>query len=301
MNIALRNVTKSFRQGRGRTGARATALADVTLDLAGGMTALLGPNGAGKTTLMRICVGVLRPDSGSVLIGGHDLATAGGRTAVKRMLGYLPQNLALYDDLTGAEFLDYIALLKGCDDKLARRRQVEELLELTALTSHASRKVGGYSGGMRRRLGIAQALLGDPRLIIVDEPTAGLDPAERMRFRALLASLGTENRTVILSTHILDDASQTCPEAVVLNEGRIAYHGSTRELAQAASGQAFLLPPGVPVPGAATIVNAVSDERGTSYRVVTDVAPPGAEPVTPTLEDGYVALLGHAALGSVPS
>lgn len=300
MNIVMTNVRKSFRHGRRVGGGRATALAGVTLRLGGGMVALLGPNGAGKTTLMRICVSVLRPDSGSVLVGGHDLATASGRTAVKRALGYLPQQLSFYDDLTGAEFLDYVALLKRCADRRARRSQAERLLALTGLAGHADRKIGSYSGGMRRRLGIAQALLGDPRLIVVDEPTAGLDPAERMRFRALLASLGSEGRTVILSTHILNDAAQACQEAIVLSNGKVAYHGAIHELAEAAAGRTFLLPPGVSAPPSAAIVNAAPGQGGIRFRVVTSDPPPSAEPAEPTLEDGYAALLGPTAVDNVP-
>lgn len=286
MNITITDVNKTYRRGGKRR-----ALDGVTLSVDGGMVALLGANGAGKTTLMRICVGVLRPDSGRVLIGGHDMATAEGRTAAKRTLGYLPQELALYDDLTGREFLDYIALLKGIDGKRSRRGQVARTLELTGLSEHGDRRVGAYSGGMKRRLGIAQALLGDPRLLIVDEPTAGLDPSERMRFRSLLAGLGSERRAVILSTHILDDAAQTCADTIVLNEGRVAYQGSTADLAAVAEDRTYLLPPGAQVPPDAIVVNAAAEVTGTRYRVVSDRPPAGGAPVPPRLEDGYAALL----------
>ncbi|WP_344800041.1 ATP-binding cassette domain-containing protein, partial [Actinokineospora diospyrosa] len=155
-------------------------------------------------------------------------------------------------------------------------------------TEHRSRRVGMLSGGMRRRLGIAQALLGDPRLIVVDEPTAGLDPHERMRFRALLAQLGGD-RVTILSTHILDDVAQTCPQVCVLSGGTLRYHGSTAGLTDAAAGRTYLLRSSTP-PTEGTVVNAVTDAAGTEYRVVGD-PPPGAAVITPTLEDGYVALL----------
>ena len=281
VNIVIEGVGKVYRGGH-------TALEGVDLRIGPGMTGLLGPNGAGKTTLMRILTGVLRPTSGRVRIGDHDLATSAGRTAVKRMLGYLPQELALYPDLTAREFLDYIALLKGIDDKRARHEQVEALVGQVGLEDHRARRVGGFSGGMKRRLGIAQALLGDPRLIVVDEPTSGLDPQERMRFRALLAGLGRD-RIMILSTHILDDVAQTCPRVCVLNEGRVRYHGTTAGLTEAAAGRTYRLVSNTR-PEQGTIVNAVSRPEGTEYRLVGP-PPPGAQLVNPSLEDGYVALL----------
>ncbi|MFT7835909.1 ABC transporter ATP-binding protein [Saccharothrix sp. BKS2] len=282
MEIVIDQLSKVYRGGK-------HALAGVDLRVGAGMTGLLGPNGAGKTTLMRILTGVLRPTGGRVLVGDHDLATSAGRTAVKRMLGYLPQELALYPDLTGREFLDYIALLKGVDDKRARRAQVDALLAEVGLEEHAQRRVGAYSGGMKRRLGIAQALLGDPRLIIVDEPTSGLDPHERMRFRALLARVG-RNRIMILSTHILDDVAQSCPRVCVLNSGHVVYHGSTTGLTEAAVGRTYVLRTEAP-PLSATVVNAVATPEGTEYRLVGGELPPGARVVPPSLEDGYVALL----------
>lgn len=284
MHIAITNMTKVYRGG-------VRALDDVDLELGSGMTGLLGANGAGKTTLMRTLTGIIKPTAGTVTVGGHDLATTAGRSAVKRMLGYLPQDLDLYPDLTGREFLDYVALLKGLDDKTARGRQIDTLLERIALSSVARRRVGGYSGGMKRRLGIAQALLGDPRLLIVDEPTAGLDPEERMRFRALLAGLG-EDRSVILSTHILDDVAQTCPRVATLAAGRLVYDGTTSGLSQVAAGRTWTITTtGAPPAGEHAVVTAVTTPTGTAYRIVTDTPPAGAEAVDPGLEDGYLALM----------
>jgi ABC-type multidrug transport system ATPase subunit len=281
VNIVIEGLGKVYRGGH-------AALDGVDLQIGRGMTGLLGPNGAGKTTLMRILTGVLRPTSGRVLVGDHDLATSSGRTAVKRMLGYLPQELALYPDLTAREFLDYIALLKGIDDKSVRFAQVGVRLGQVGLEDHGSRRVGGFSGGMKRRLGIAQALLGDPQLIVVDEPTSGLDPQERMRFRALLAGLGSD-RIMILSTHILDDVAQTCPRVCVLNQGKLLYHGTTTGLTDAAADRTYRLRSAT-LPDEGTVVNAVSGPEGTEYRLV-GTPPPGADLVTPSLEDGYVALL----------
>lgn len=284
MDVAMHQLSKSYRRS-------VKALDGVDLSFGDGMTGLLGSNGAGKTTLMRILTGVLRPSSGHVTVGDHDLGSRAGRVAVKRMLGYLPQELDLYPDLNGRELLDYLALLKGVDDRRVRRDQIDNLLDLVGLSDAADRRVGGYSGGMKRRIGIAQAMLGDPRLIIVDEPTAGLDPEERMRFRSLLASLGS-HRTVVLSTHILEDVSQTCPNVAVLATGRVVYHGPTAGLVDAAHGRTFsvLSTSGPPV-GDIDIVNAQITGQGTLYRVVTDDAPAQAEEILPTLEDGYVALM----------
>src|SRR5689334_3696684 len=163
MRIEISGLTKTYRGG-------VHAIDGLDLDIPTGMFGLLGANGAGKTTLMRILAGIVRPTSGRVLAGGHDIGTSTGRTAVQRDLGYLPQDLGVYPDLTARQFLDYVALLKGLDDRSARRRRVAELLEVVALTGDADRRLRGFSGGMRQRVGIAQALLADPRLLIVDEP-----------------------------------------------------------------------------------------------------------------------------------
>lgn len=275
---------------------RVVALHSVDLTVPGGMFGLLGTNGAGKTTLMRILAGVLLPTAGRVRVGGHDLATRRGRVEVQRRLGYLPQDLGLYPDLTAREFLDYVGLLKGLDDTAARRRQVGELLELVGLADVADRRLKGFSGGMRRRVGIAQALLGDPALLVVDEPTAGLDPEERVRFRTLLAGLAGD-RTVLLSTHIVEDVAQTCRQVAVMTAGRVVYQGAVADLARRAEGATWevTLPPGAPPPDG-VVVSAVSDADGTRYRVVTPAAPgPDAVPVAPTLEDGYVALMRRTA------
>lgn len=283
MFISIDHLGKDFRK-------KPAALDDVTLDLPQGMIGLLGSNGAGKTTLMRILCGIIQPTRGRVLIDGHDLADAGARRAVKKTLGYLPQDVEPYPNLTPLEFLDYVGVLKGIDSATDRRRQARELIAQVGLNDAKDRKVGGFSGGMRRRVGIAQALMGDPELLVVDEPTAGLDPEERMRFRTLLASLG-HNRTVILSTHILDDVAQTCPYVFVLREGRLRYDGPTDGLIDAARGRTWLTASRTaPPPEDVTVVNATTTGAGTQYRIVTDTPPADATPVDPNLEDGYMAL-----------
>jgi ABC-2 type transport system ATP-binding protein len=283
MQINVTDLTKTFRRVR--------ALDGVDLTVTAGMFGLLGANGAGKTTLMRILAGLLRPTAGRVRIGGHDVTTGQGRLAVQRVLGYLPQDLGVYPDLTAREFLDYLALLKGIDHRPTRRRRVGELLEVVSLGEAADRRLRGFSGGMRRRVGIAQALLADPKLLIVDEPTAGLDPEERIRFRTLLSHLAG-NRTVLLSTHIVEDIAQTCHELAVLARGRLVFRGTVTALAEHARGHVWSLDTTGPAPSDGTIVSALPHGGGMRYRVVAADPPAGAaEPVEPTLEDGYLALV----------
>ena len=216
--IEIKQLTKTYRGG-------VHALNGIDLTIGTGMFGLVGPNGAGKTTLMRILAGLLRASGGSVTVFGNDLATNAGRQAAKANLGYLPQDLGLYPNLNAYEFLDYMAILKGVTDKGERQRQIADLLEKVRLTDAAKRRLKTYSGGMKRRIGIAQALLGDPKLLIVDEPTAGLDPEERVRFRNLLSDMAAE-RTIILSTHIVEDISQSCNDLAVLRGGRVIFRGS---------------------------------------------------------------------------
>ncbi|PHP52555.1 ATP-binding cassette domain-containing protein [Actinomyces ruminis] len=283
MFISLDHIGKDFR-------GKPAALDEITLDLPSGMIGLLGSNGAGKTTLMRILCGIIQPTRGEVFIDGHNLAKASVRRTLKKTLGYLPQDIEPYPNLTPLEFLDYVGVLKGIDSKSSRRRQATELVSVVGLASAKDRRIGGFSGGMRRRVGIAQALMGDPKLLIVDEPTAGLDPEERVRFRTLLASLGQE-RTVVLSTHILDDVAQTCPYVFVLRDGHLRYDGATSGLIGAAKGRTWITAEQVaPPPERTTVVNAITTPRGTRYRVITDNPPAGAVPAEPSLEDGYMAL-----------
>jgi ABC-2 type transport system ATP-binding protein len=277
--------------GLRRRFGRVEALRGVDLTVTGGMFGLLGANGAGKTTLMRILAGVLPPSAGRVLVGGHDVTSRSGRLAVQRRLGYLPQDLGLYPDLSAREFLDYVGLLKGLDGGAARRRQIDELLEVVGLSDVGRRKLKGFSGGMRRRIGIAQALLGDPDLLVVDEPTAGLDPEERIRFRMLLAGLAGR-RTVLLSTHIVEDVAQTCRLTAVMAGGRVVFTGAVSDLIGHARDATWEVVTAGPPPESGVVVSAISRADGTHYRVVSRTRPdPAAEPVAPSLEEGYVALM----------
>ena len=290
MTIDIVHLTKTY--GRGAHAVH--ALCDITLGIGPGMFGLLGPNGAGKTTLMRILAGLARATGGEVTVGGHGLATEAGRVAVKDRLGYLPQELGLYPELTARQFLDYMGILKRLAHPADRRRRVGAALDATGLSDVADRKLKGFSGGMKRRVGIAQALLNDPAILIVDEPTAGLDPEERIRFRNLLVDLARD-RIVILSTHIVEDISQTCGDLAVLDSGRLRFRGSPTELVARAQGVAWEVrsSDGAKPGGDLVVVSTLHLADGVQYRVVgTDVARyPGARPVQPSLEDGYVWLM----------
>ncbi len=282
MNLSVHGVGKSY--------GRVQALTRIDLELEQGMFGLLGPNGAGKTTLLRILVGITRADSGSVRVDGKDVTREPGRTNLRRRLGYLPQEFGFYPEMTAAQFLDYMAILKEMDDGSMRRRHIREVLELVGLREDADRRLKGFSGGMRRRVGIAQALLADPDILIVDEPTAGLDPEERIRLRNLLAGLATD-RLVILSTHIVEDISQTCRNLALVAVGEVVYDGSVANFIDAARGVVWELrtADGASPPTGWTQVATVAEAGGVRYRLVGEGAPaPAAIPQPASLEDAYV-------------
>src|ERR1041385_6734790 len=203
------------------------ALRGVSLDLAPGVYGLLGPNGSGKTTLMKIIATLLEPDSGTIDMDGADLL--GDKDHTRRMLGYLPQDFGLYPTLTAWQMLDYFAKLKGVTNRKERHALIDALLDRVNLSAERSQRLGGFSGGMRQRLGIAQALIGEPQLIIVDEPTAGLDPEERVRFHNLISESATEDTVVILSTHIVSDVSNLCSRMAIIRHGKILSTCSPHE------------------------------------------------------------------------
>jgi len=285
MKIIVDDLTKTYRGG-------VQALKGVDLTIENGMFGLLGPNGAGKTTLMRILAGILRPSSGTIRVGEYDGTTERGRTAIKRVLGYLPQDLGLYPDLSAHEFLDYVGILKGLDDRKARKARVEELLEVVSLSNVAHRKIKTFSGGMKRRVGIAQALLNDPQLLIVDEPTAGLDPEERIRFRNLLADLGGD-RVVLLSTHIVEDIAQTCHNLAIMKSGQVVFQGTTTDLIRETTGKVWIITTqGTRPEGNFTVVSTLNMGATIQYRIVGEPSPHAeAVPTDPVLEDGYVWLM----------
>jgi len=274
------------------------ALNGIDLTIGTGMFGLVGPNGAGKTTLMRILAGLLNASEGIVTVFGHHLATYEGRQRAKAMLGYLPQDLGLYPNLNAYEFLDYMAILKGVTDKQQRKQQIDDLLEKVRLTDAASRRLKTYSGGMKRRVGIAQALLGDPKLLIVDEPTAGLDPEERVRFRNLLSDMAQE-RTIILSSHIVEDISQSCSDLAIMQKGRVIYRGTPTQLIEQARGHVWVIKGNGERPSEElTLVSTLQLHDGVQYRVVGNPAGYDAVSATePSLEDGYMWLMREHKAG----
>src|SRR5512139_1027852 len=285
--ISISNLTKTY-------PGKVQALRGVDLEIGGGMFGLVGPNGAGKTTLMRILAGLVRPTGGTVSVLGQDVTTPRGKLATKAVLGYLPQELGLYPNLTAREFLDYIAMLKGVTDRAIRRRQVNDVLQQVRLSDEVDRQLKTYSGGMKRRVGIAQALLGDPQLLIVDEPTAGLDPEERVRLRNLLADMAAR-RIVILSTHIVEDISQSCTDLAVIAHGKVLFHAAPRELIGRARGHVWTINSSGERPNAGlTIVSTLQLQDTVQYRVLGDPHGHAATPTEPSLEDGYLWLMNNA-------
>jgi ABC-2 type transport system ATP-binding protein len=289
MNLRIENLSKTYPNGT-------RALDDVSLTIAPGMFGLLGPNGAGKSTLMRIIATLQEPDAGRVQLGEIDALR--DKEAVRRTLGYLPQEFGVYPKVSAEDLLDHFAVLKGITDTGERRRLVTALLEQTNLQSDRAKLLGGFSGGMRQRFGIAVALLGNPRLIIVDEPTAGLDPEERVRFLNLLAELG-QNSIVILSTHIVDDVSELCSRVAIIDHGRIRLEDDPQSAVARLHGRIWRRVVGrdelarhqqeLPVLSTKLLAGR------TVLRVLSDASPEsGYEPAEPGLEDVYFAAMRTA-------
>ena len=285
--ISIRNLVKVY-------PGPVAALQGVSLEIPSGMFGLLGPNGAGKTTLMRILSGVLEPTSGEVWVDGANVLS--NPQQLWQSLGYLPQDFGFFPHLTGQRMLEYLLELKGIQSKGGVSKLAEELLERVNLTHAAKRKVKEYSGGMRQRLGIAQAIAGDPRLIIVDEPTAGLDPEERLRFYRILAELA-EKRTVLLSTHIVDDVAVLCPRFAIIRGGRVVSLTSPREAKAGLEGRVFEGAVEVQavqhLPPTQRVLQSVLVEGENHLRIysVDGSAPEGFTSVVPTLEDAYLLVM----------
>ena len=285
--ISIRNLVKVY-------PGPVAALQGVSLEIPSGMFGLLGPNGAGKTTLMRILSGVLEPTSGEVWVDGANVLS--NPQQLWQSLGYLPQDFGFFPHLTGQRMLEYLLELKGVQSKGGVSKLAEELLERVNLAHAAKRKVKEYSGGMRQRLGIAQAIAGDPRLIIVDEPTAGLDPEERLRFYRILAELA-EKRTVLLSTHIVDDVAVLCPRFAIIRGGRVVSLTSPREAKAGLEGRVFEGAVEVQamqhLPPTQRVLQSVLVEGENHLRIysVDGSAPEGFTSVVPTLEDAYLLVM----------
>ncbi|HUI91056.1 MAG TPA: ABC transporter ATP-binding protein [Chitinivibrionales bacterium] len=288
MNISIEALEKTYPNGR-------KALSNINLEIESGMFGLLGPNGAGKSTLMRILVTLLEPTGGRVRVNGMDLIKERG--AIRSILGYLPQDFKCFSRLSAAEFLDYTAVLAGMHDKAARRRAVEEMLTKVGLFDARDRMASQLSGGMKRRLGIAQALIGNPQLVIVDEPTTGLDPEERIRFRNLIGAMSLHDLIIIFSTHIVGDISNTCRSVALLSSGQLAYCGAPDELIRQAEGHVFRTfvreNELQSVKQRHMVVAAISAAGGWHVEMVARQGEDlSGEPVKPNLEHAYAYFMG---------
>ena len=286
MQLTIDNVSKCYGGGN-------WALRNFSLQLVPGVLGLLGPNGAGKTTLMSILATITRATAGRVVWNGADLAT--DADALRSKLGYLPQDFGVYPNLNAVEFLQYLAAVKGLDAASAKRR-IDELLNLVNLADVRKRPLGSYSGGMKQRIGIAQALLNDPQLLIVDEPTAGLDPEERVRFRNLLSELSGQ-RIIILSTHIVSDVEATATDIALISQGMLVTQASPEELLRRVQGKVWeWIVPSAELNAARQrylISNTARRSDGVHARVLCDDPPDGAQPVTANLEDAYLHCLSQ--------
>ena len=285
LELKIHGLTKTYRS----RGQEVQALAGIDLTISSGLFGLLGPNGAGKSTFMNTLATLQRPDIGSIHL--DDLDVLADSAVLRARLGYLPQDFGVYPGLSAVELLDYLARLKGVEDSKERRRHISELLSLVNLEAHKNRAVDTYSGGMRQRFGVAQALLGRPDLVIVDEPTAGLDPAERNRLHRMLAEIG-ERTIVILSTHIVEDVSNLCPKMAILDRGHIRLQGRPEQLVENLSGslwQALLSSNELAVWRTRTKLVSTRMSGGKHLLVVQSETSPGApfREKTPDLEDVY--------------
>lgn len=287
-NIEICHLSKHYKNG-------VIALNDISFTAGSGVFGLLGHNGAGKSTLMKALVTVSKPTSGSIKVCGFDTKEQGDE--VRKRIGYLPQELTMYPSLSVFDFISYMAQIKGIHDKSA----VKHALKQVELLEFANRKIGQLSGGMKRRAGIAQALLGNPRVLVVDEPTAGLDPKERVRFRGVLSRFARDGRTVLLSTHIIEDVHQLCGELAVLRKGRLFYAGASADLMSRIEGKVKLIKLDfeeklASLQKQAVILSTTYDGSGLIVRIVDEnMMITDAEEVPATLEDAYMYYMGGNA------
>jgi ABC-type multidrug transport system ATPase subunit len=289
MDISIQDLTKIYGNGH-------KALKSVNIEIENGMFGLLGANGAGKSTLMRILVSLMKPTSGKVMVNDMDLQK--NRKAIRKMTGYLPQDFSAFPKLKTWEFIDYSARLGGIKNKRERRDAVDEMLEEVGLYEARERYANNLSGGMKRRLGIAQALIGNPQIIIVDEPTTGLDPDERIRFRNLLTKISSRDVIIILSTHIVGDISSTCHQMALLRSGKVVYKGSPEALMNEAKGKVWRVQATHEQFDEANlkfnVISTIPTASGWELEVVADsVNSYPAEPITPNLEHAYVYYMEH--------
>jgi len=284
VQIKIENLNKVYRGGK-------YAVKNLNLEIPSGMFGLLGPNGAGKSTLMRILVTLMKPTSGKVTVNDLDLAK--NRKEIRSMLGYLPQDFSFFSKLKTYEFLDYAARLAGMKNGAARRTAVDQMLEEVGLFEARDRNANKLSGGMKRRLGIAQALINNPKIIVVDEPTTGLDPEERIRFRNLLSTISTHDVIIILSTHIVGDISSTCDNMALLNNGQLAFAGSPEELVKEAEGNVWQIEATeaeyLEINEKYPVISTIPIDGGWEIQVVAnDINGYFGKQITPNLEHAYV-------------
>ena len=293
MKIEIRDLNVIYGNGN-------HAVKELNLDISPGMFGLLGPNGAGKSSLMKVLVALMKPSSGVVLLDGRDIQKE--RRKLRQVLGYLPQDFRFFTRLKTWEFLDYAGSLAGLKNRRERLKTVDELLDRVGLLEARDRKANKLSGGMKRRLGIAQALIGDPKIIVVDEPTTGLDPDERIRFRNILSDLSQKDVIIILSTHIVGDISSTCQDMALLNRGALVFSGSPGNLIQEATGHVWNLSLSQDeydlIKESHHIISTIPSEKGWDVQLVSVEAPgKGASIVEPNLEHAYVYFMEHRANG----
>jgi ABC-2 type transport system ATP-binding protein len=289
MKIEIKGLSKIYENGN-------RALNDINLEFGTGMFGLLGPNGAGKSSLMRILVTLMKPSSGIVLVDGKDIQK--NRKELRKILGYLPQDFRFFSALKTWEFLDYSGSLAGLKNRKERLAEVDRLLDQVGLLEVRDRQANRLSGGMKRRLGIAQALIGSPKIIIVDEPTTGLDPDERIRFRNILSQLSQNDVTIILSTHIVGDISSTCQGMALLNKGELVFSGSPENLVKNAEGHVFKMNLNSydyeRVKEHFNVISTIPVESGWEVQVVSDDVPQfPSTPIIPNIEHAYVYFMEH--------
>lgn len=293
MNVSIEGLNKIYKNGN-------KALKNVNLEIENGMFGLLGPNGAGKSSLMQILVTLTKPSSGIITVNGMDLQKH--RKQVRGFLGYLPQDFAFFSKLKTWEFLDYAASLAGLRKRAERKAAIDDMLENVGLYEVRERMANKLSGGMKRRLGIAQALIGDPKIIVVDEPTTGLDPDERIRFRNLLSKMSQRDIIIILSTHIVSDISSTCRSMALLNKGEVVYHGAPDDIIKQAEGNVWQINATnaefEKIKEKFHVISTIPDQDGWEVQVVADgIEEFSGKPVAPNLEHGYVYFMEYKLNG----
>ena len=289
MKITIEDLSKKYKNGK-------LALTDINLEIETGMFGLLGPNGAGKSSLMRILVTIMKATTGVVQVNGFDLSK--NRGEIRKMLGYLPQDFRFFTKLRTWEFLDYAASLSGLKNKKNRLQKVDEWLEKVGLFDARERHANKLSGGMKRRLGIAQALIGDPKIIVVDEPTTGLDPEERIRFRNILSELSQKDVIIMLSTHIVGDISSVCRDLALLDRGTLQFNGSPEELVEKARGHVWQVnTSGVEydlLKEKYAVISTIPSEDGWEVQLVGDkLDVKNAIEIEPNLEHAYVYFMEY--------